>query len=158
LCTGLAVALAISGLWLTCLADPGTLPASHEPGKAQRVAHITVLGCVRLACLLCISSAAWCPLQHLWHCLNTCMLQLLGVLCSSLSKAVGIWHQPFTNLRQLLLAALCQGPAEHQPSMHVLHDCRQQWHCRWWSHAGAASVDPMTLLHMWYNCSCRSSH
>lgn len=28
---GIAAALAVAGLWLTCLADPGVIPAAHEP-------------------------------------------------------------------------------------------------------------------------------
>lgn len=34
----LAAALAVAGLWLTCLADPGTIPAALEPGTAGHAA------------------------------------------------------------------------------------------------------------------------
>lgn len=34
---GAAAALAVGGLWLTCLADPGAIPAAHEPGEASSV-------------------------------------------------------------------------------------------------------------------------
>jgi hypothetical protein len=33
---GTAAALAVGGLWLTCLADPGAIPAAHEPGNTQQ--------------------------------------------------------------------------------------------------------------------------
>lgn len=35
--TGIAAALAVAGLWLTCLADPGVIPAEHEPGARGQV-------------------------------------------------------------------------------------------------------------------------
>lgn len=31
---GIVAALAVAGLWMTCLANPGVIPAAHEPGGA----------------------------------------------------------------------------------------------------------------------------